>query len=416
MFDLIPRIKNRRVSGEISVENLVDALKNPSFTQKALVDKARTLPKDSVDYHDLKASLPCIVPNYRHNGYIKAATIKKPTGYLYIDIDNDISFDPTPFDYVVACWKSLSGKGKGVLVSVDNLPTDNIEKGSLDYAVQQIATLLGIEPDKAAISRDRLNVIGYDKDVYYNPSHTTYSVEWGTINNSTNNSTNKGNSKKVSKGYNKSNNIRLQPNDTFYSKDIRLTDIDEKLKKYHFGEDEVYLDLEEDKIKYSSVFIPPKIEKGGRNSKLFYLSSAVFGLNPNIEENRLTGYMRKVNSSVCDEPLREEEINNICRKVYKQGPTLYQNKTKRFIFNTMFELSGSERKSIAARETGLKRGKATTEKIINTILRWDVAEEGKITYKKVAEATGVSEVTIKRRSKTIRPMIKEMNQDLKKAA
>src|SRR5690554_1487585 len=119
MFDLIPNYQVRDISGELSVEELVQTLKNPSIIQKKIVDMARKVGKHNYPYDKIKGALPCFIPFYRHNNKVNKGTLKKSTNYIYIDIDEDVSFDPSQHNFVVACWKSLSGNGKGVLISVD---------------------------------------------------------------------------------------------------------------------------------------------------------------------------------------------------------------------------------------------------------------------------------------------------------
>ena len=86
MFNIITNVKNRTVIENITLTELVTQLKNPSIIHKKIVDKARVLGKESLEYNNIKKSLPCFVPNYNHDAYVKTNTIQKSTGFIYIDV------------------------------------------------------------------------------------------------------------------------------------------------------------------------------------------------------------------------------------------------------------------------------------------------------------------------------------------
>src|SRR5690606_1024025 len=126
---------------------------------------------------------------------------------------------------------------------------------------------------------------------------------------------------------------RLRLDDTFSNDGIRTSNLDDKIKDIVFGDNELVRDLGDDKIPYAHVFIPSKIDTGERNTKLHYITSAIYGLNPSISKGRLINYIYKVNSSVCEDSMDREEVEDICNKVYSKGPLLYENKTRRYLFN-----------------------------------------------------------------------------------
>lgn len=412
MIDLILNVKNRVVISQLSVEGLVESIKNPSNVHKSMINEARNLDRKSKKYKTIKENLPCIVPNYNHDSYVKASTIKNSTGFIYIDVDDnsDSDINPEEHPFIVAKWKSLSGIGSGYLISVDNKGED-LSKSYLQKLIMSVSNDLDINPDLEAISRDRLNVISYDKDVYYNPNYTQYKYKDNNLNIESNNI-----NKNTSSNYNSNNTIRLLKDDNFYSKDIRMTNFDTLSNNYTFESDEVFKDLKDNKLKYAEVYIPKNISNGSRNSRLFKIISLIYGLNPNIEFKRLLGFSWSVNTTVCEEPLEESEVTNLVKKIHSTEPELFSNKEKRFIFNRDYMLTGKERKSIAITESNLQRGNDTTNLILDVINDWDFEKYGKITYKKIAKVSGKSYPTVSRRKEDIKEIMKIMNKDLKKVA
>src|SRR5690606_22601959 len=219
---------------------------------------ARKVGKHNYPYDKIKGALPCFIPFYRHNNKVNKGTLKKSTNYIYIDIDEDVSFDPSQHDFVVACWKSLSGNGKGVLISVDNMvPRKKVTTEILKKIGFEVSNSMDINPDLGAVSLDRVNVIGYDEDVYYNPQHSSYALS-----NNYKEESVKKNTKKLS-SINKTPSFnRLRLDDTFSNDGIRTSNLDDKIKDIVFGDNELVRDLGDDKIPYAHVFIPSKIDTG----------------------------------------------------------------------------------------------------------------------------------------------------------
>lgn len=384
MFDIILNVKNRKVISQISLEELISTIKNPSITTKKVVDYARTLDKKSKEYSTIKQSLNCFVPNFNHTSYVESSTINKSTGFLYIDVDYAVSVDYSKFDFIVAAWKSLSGVGLGILVAVEGLNAKSITKKQLELAVNTISSKLDITPDKNAISRDRLNALSYDEDIYSNLGYSTLKL---LLDNNSN--------KKLQSNSNKSLSIRLEMDDNFFSNDIRYSNLDSFLEKYTFEDDEVYKDLGDNKIHYCELYIPKTIKDGNRNSKLFQICSMVRGLNPNLKPERLLGFMSAVNNSVCQNPLEDCEIKNMVNRILLKEPELFSNKTKTYLFNPDYMLTGNERRSIAVTQSNYKRAKTTDKKIKALIDNWDYSL--KLTKKNISKISGISYFTIIKR-------------------
>lgn len=395
MFNIITNVKNRTVVGNISLDELVTQLKNPSIMHKKIVDKARILGKNSLEYDNIKKSLPCFVPNYIHNSYVKIDTIDKSTGFIYIDVDYELSLDFSKFSFIAASWKSLSGIGSGILVALDDSVDIGTDLKTMRAIINDICSTLDIKPDSCAVSRDRLNVIGYDYDVYYNENYSKYEVS-KLINT---------NEHKVDKKENNNNSIRLVRNVHFYEGDLRLTNLDDFTKEFVFKDDELYIDMSDTPIEYTEVYIPKSISSGERNSRLYKILSAVRGLNPVLSKDRLIGFAKHINNTRCYEPLDEGELINICIRVSEAVPNLFPNKIKKYVFNPIYTLTGVERRSVASSESRKKAGRKTTKKLLDYVKEWDEAVDGKFTLKALSEKSKVSYKTVLRRKKDINSLV-----------
>ena len=395
MFNIITNVKNRTVIENISLDELINQLKNPSIIHKKIVDKARVLGKNSLEYDNIKKSLPCFVPNYTHNSYVKVDTINKSTGFIYIDVDYELSLDFSKFSFIAASWKSLSGVGSGILVALDDTVDIGTDLKTMRAIINDICSTLDVKPDSCAVSRDRLNVIGYDYDVYYNENYSKYEVT-NLINN---------NEYKVDKKENKKLSIRLARNVHFYEGDLRLTNLDDFTKDFVFKDDELYIDMSDNPIEYTEVYIPKSIGSGERNSRLYKILSAVRGLNPMLSKDRLIGFAKHINNTKCYEPLEENELINICIRISETTPNLFPNKVKKYVFNPIYTLTGVERRSVASSESRKKAGRKTTKKLLDCVKEWNETVDGKFTLKALSEKSKVSYKTVLRRKKDINNLV-----------
>lgn len=387
MFNIITNVKNRNVIGNITLDELVEQLRNPSIVHKKIVDRARSLPKNSKDYDKIKKSLPCFVPNYTHDKYVKVDTIENSTGFIYIDVDYEIDIDFSKYSFIAASWKSLSDIGSGMLVALDNIEKIGTDLKTMRAIINDICNTLDIKPDKCAVSRDRLNVVGYDYNAYYNREYTKYNVSY--VDNSSD--------KKVDI---KENNIyqeRLESDVHFYNGDLRLSNLEDFTNDLVFEDDELYKDLSENPIMYTEIYIPKSIKVGERNSRVFKIMSAIKALNPFITKERFLRFAKYINNNKCHEPMESEEIHNLCHRVFESSVKLYPNKVKKYPFNPIYTLTGRERTNIATAASRKKTAKKVTDCLIDMINNWDEKVEGKLTLKALSLKSGKAYKTILRR-------------------
>ena len=401
MFNIITNVKNRDVIDNITLEELVFHLKNPSVIHKKIVDKARALGKDSKQYEAIKKAVPCFVPNYNHNNYIKTETIEKSTGFIYIDIDYKLDINFSEFSFIAASWKSLSGIGSGILVALDDYDKLSTDLNTMKAIINSVCETLDIMPDKAAVSRDRLNVMGYDYDTYYNSNFTKFDTSF--IDNKEDNKEDK----KVVTRENKKLLERLESDYHFYDGDLRLSNLEELKQNLPFKDDLLFLDMSDNPIKYTSIYIPKSIPLGDRNSKVFKILSSIKALNPLISKERFIGFAHHINNTKCFEPMNKEELNDICKKLINKHIPLFANKEQKYPFNPIYTLTGKERTSIASGEHNKKEGKKNTDKILIAVQEWDVNKDGKFTIKALSDKIGLSYKTVLTRKKEIKICISQ---------
>lgn len=392
MFNIITNVKNRDVIDNISLDELIHQLKNPSVIHKKIVDRAREIDKSSKEYSSIKKSLPCFVPNYLHNEYVKIETIQKSTGFIYIDVDYEFDIDFSEHSFVVASWKSLSGVGKGILVSLEDSDNISTDLSTMRAIINSICEVLDIKADKCAVSRDRLNVIGYDYDVYYNPNFTKFNTS----------NISKIDSEKSGKGKNNILALRLETDYHFYEGDLRLSNLEEMKEKLVFEDDVLFLDMSDNPLKYTSVYIPKSIPIGSRNDSMFKILSTVKALNPLIKSERFIGFANHINNTKCYEPMDKEELNTICHRLLSKNLPLYPNKEQKYPFNPIYTLTGKERQSIASSEHNKKEAKRNTDKIIQAVMSWNTSKDGKFTLKALSVKVGMSYKTVRLRKDDIK--------------
>ncbi len=397
MFQIVSNVFNRSIITSLSLEEYINTMKNPDFVRKSQVDLARKtyknseLKKDDPLYKSIKNSLPCITFLNTFTNYVINENIVESTGFMYLDIDDIQHIDISEYPFVVSYWKSLSNNGYGILIKCEN--TNDLQKN-----LKELSTLFNIELDKNAVSKDRLNVLGYDTNIYFNPNYTSYVFN---------------NNEVVSLTYiNNNSSNRLQLNDTEKGvENVRFSNLKDLIKGYEFN-GEAFIDLGDEKLEYAEVFVPKNIFDGNRNKSMFVLCSQIRGLNTWISESMLFRICSTINKDKFKPELSINELSEIVRKVYaKENPMVILNKTKRILFNPDYDLSKFDKQSMAIKQIREVEGKKNTVKIIKCVENWDFDLMGKISQSKIAKVTGFGIATVKRRSTEIKKVFDILNKE-----
>lgn len=400
MFQIVSNIYNRNVITSVSLDEFINMMKNPDFLRKSQVDLARKIYKESElgkedpSYVSIKNSLSCITFFNVFNGSVRNDNIVNKTGFMYLDADHINNLDLSNFNFVVAYWKSLSNDGYGILIKCSNMLEEPLEN------VKEISKVLGIKLDNNAVSKDRLNAIGYDEKIYYNSEYVDY-----IFNN---------NEKVSSSNINTKSSNRLRVDDTKYQEEVgklRFSNLREIEDNYDFeGKDFAIL---EEKIEYAEVFVAKNIFEGNRNNSMFIICSQIRGLNSWISQESLFRVCKTINEDKFKPQINLSELNDIVRKVYEnKNPIVILNKTRRVLYNPKSGLSREDKKFITGSEMGKFKKNITTNKILECINDWDFKTNGKISFEKISNNSKLGIATIKRRSNIIKPIIQKLNKEM----
>lgn len=390
MISCFEHIKNSFVVKEIDIYEFIEHIKQPEPPVLDLISKARLYygrSKHLYDYHKLQ--LPCFTLNFSFNHKKANVNIKAPTGFIYLDLDNETDIDLTN-ELIFVSWKSISNNGRGILVKVNGLTIDNFKNTYLSIAKE-----LNIEADKQAIKPTQSCFHSYDKDIYVNNNSVTYQC----------------------KEY-----VKSSPSKDIYLKEKRKdsTEMGEynkicfnNIDDYDFkGKD--YLYFEDDKINIASVFIPKIIKQGGRNNIISSIAYQIKSLNKNIKFDDFYRLMVSINYTHCRPVLNDDEIEKIIVSAFNNKnlkPIL--NEEKRFLFNPKKNLSHKEKMKIIAPIMGKRKSEETIFEIREVLNKWNVYKQGKVTINSLIKATGKSKNTIEKYYKLFKDLRTKINNDFK---
>ena len=394
-INIINSITNRQISSNMTLEGLVDFIKNPNSPHVPFINSARSFGKGSVAYDSIKKNnIPCAILNFNHSkGYVKGNTVSKPTGYLYIDVDNSLDVDLSS-DHISAYWKSLSGTGYSIVVAVKGLTKSNYKS-----ATMEVSDLLGLPLDKGAISIDRVTCISYDPDAYYNPNAVVYHIQ--TTSNEENYHTVLTNTNSL---------YGLGLYDSFSKTKVRVSTIEDLYKGIDFNGEPVH-DLGTGGMPYADIHFNIRgVSKGNRNVAMYSTIQQLRAMNPWMHKDRVVAYINGINKKAFKPMLSKVELNSIIESAFKEkNPKLLMNRTRRFLYNPDYDLTTRDKRSIAIKELNRVRVGNTDMKIRSVLECWDFSKNGKITLKKIANIAGISIPTVNRRGKQLKEIIKEKN-------
>ena len=393
-LNITKSLVNKEIKDNWSLKELVSFIKNPPNTHITKVKASRELFKVCKDsYERVKLSFPCFIPNFTFkNKYVKGSNLDLPTGYLYIDIDDNTSIDLNS-PYIAAYWKSLSNEGYTVIVSVDGL-----DKSKLRESTKYVSDKLNLPLDSCAISIDRNVVISYDPNAYYNKDSQTIQLPT--------HSRVKQVHKPVKLTRERKEGLTVLCNNSKTDK-LRTNNLDDIIGDINF-EGEVMVDLGM-KVEYANVgSVYLKVPVGKRNSSLFFMGCQVKALNTWASLEDMMPYMRTINKDGMSVPVSDKELITICRNVIKKYLNgelkLYKNKSRRFLFNPDYELSATQKRSLVAHyinKMTVKKNRAIVKKYI--------AETGVYNKTEISEAVGLSRNTVSKyvNMELVRKMIEE---------
>jgi hypothetical protein len=409
MFQIIPSTTNRNIIKTIpDLKNLVQYISSKEGREE-IPDllKARDLGKNHSSYRYIKTQkLPCTAINFNYkNNYIKGENIDTSTGYLYIDIDNiaDIQFNTT---YICAYWRSLSNNGYTVIVKVDGLTKENFKPATLE-----IAKSLELPYDSAAISIDRLTVLSYDENAYFNDNTEIINVN-DVLNISIN-----GNPPAITVPQKQDVKIDDEKVSHFICNKyllsgcnlngtkLRFDNLQELKENIDISFDENGVcDLKQNKLPFVKTFFPTKVKEGNRENFLKSFIYNLRGLNPNIDKENFEKYIHYINKNKMQIPLPYNEVKSCIEKVYeKQNKIeLKSNASKRFFFDETKPMAKSEKQSFVGKYVSKDKVVKSKAKIRDALENWNFEELGKMSIRNIAKKSELSKSTVEKYLKAIK--------------
>lgn len=385
MFNKIQSVTNRKIIDNFSdLKSLVNYIKSTKREEINHILEARKTGKGSAEYKNIKKyKLPCAIINFNHkNNYVNGSTVTNSTDYLYLDIDDADSLGDIDFNYVSAYWKSLSNNGYSIVVKVNGLTPYNLQE-----SYRYVGNILDINYDAAAISIDRVTVLSYDPNAYY--SSNTRIIDLSEIIVDTKKSTHSVSNNIFNLGYHQNGDK------------IRIDNLNEVIEQsnveINYNEDGVFDLGTDNKISYSKIIIPFKsIKKGKREKVLSSITHQLISFNKNWVKKRIVAYIYSINQNKMQPPLKDQEVNTIVNKKFKQRNELEPmvNAKRRILYDPNFNLSGKQKSLLALKTCNKSTVEKSKAKIRIVLQNWNYNELGKITQKKVIQITKMNKKTV----------------------
>lgn len=290
--------------------------------------------------------------------------------------------------YVCAYWRSLSNTGLTLVVKVDGLTFDNFKA-----ATKEISNLLKIPFDNKAVSIDRLTVLSYDPNAYYNENVEVFTVTELIFEQSAKLSSidSKDFRDTIIKdkpliGIQRGGKIR-----------VKYNNLDETIQGMDITYDDrgIY-DCGQDKVRYHSAFMPKRVKEGNREKVLGLYAKRLLFLNPDLDKKTLSKMIFYANMINLLTPLENSEVWGIIDKAFNKRDNPRTNKTKRFFFQDV-TLTAVEKSRKCLEIINQEKRERTQEKkniISELFCNWNCHENGKITPKKIMELTGLKKTMV----------------------
>src|SRR5690554_20933 len=152
-------VRSSDVECTLDIAEVFEIIKNGDSALKH-IEYARSFTRGSEDFDSVKTNLiPTFRFNFLFNEKALNKNITKPTGLIFIDVDNVKSIPKS--DFIFAKWKSVSLNGFSVLVKVENLSIENFYD-----CYDKLTCLLELKSDLGARKPTQQTVQSYDPDIY----------------------------------------------------------------------------------------------------------------------------------------------------------------------------------------------------------------------------------------------------------
>lgn len=385
---------------QIEFSDLIDLIKNNP--NASVIEQIRMLRQQGNDvYKEIKDTLPYITPNCS----VKYRKLKKEvefetnficsSGYIFFDIDDikDViqykKYFIEKYQHLVSLVASSTSLGGiSILFKLKNHPTSKFEY----FQVWETIRTTILKDEKIDINcKDfgRALFVSYDTSLYYNFENEIDIKDY----------INEANSISIQQ-----NIVRNDPSDisNYKFNKIPIKEVFNKLILKTCVDVSNPL-VEINPVDYSEVNFHRGIKDGTKHNIYMGMIHTLVYLNPDIQPDYIFQYLLYVNNNFADPSMDKEKLENLFRFVYesiKSNPDYeFKNiRTKSVHFKSGCSKSGDEKRKIAVELNGVIRKNSSIDKI--DLARQQLEAQGiKITQKKIAELSGLSIATVKRRFK-----------------
>jgi hypothetical protein len=399
-FTSFPNLKSYK-GNDISFDELISKIREGSDP----VIEARLAGKPSTRYEEIKATrVEAFQPNVRN--FLRSRDTRyntDSTGFIFLDIDNlPTSAEASAFkisicakfNFISACWLSLSGCGLSLLVRVTKC-NRNLFDGYWD----KLNELFEGRIDSRTRSYDQLCCISFDHDVFVNHESIAFDSLY-----------------KV--GY---RGLRFKE----FLPEPEFADVNSPVVSRE-GRAIVELNLS----KYQPFRGPDGMMRrsngipvGKRNATIGLISMLLIYLNPQADRSQLLNAVLSLSRYYSIVPLSYNEVvrifNSNFKKLSKLSRTefslmLEKYKVKRYVFfHPHCTLTKNEKLSVIQKEINFikGKGKAYTEALLEAAIA-SLQDGTPITRKRLMEFTSLSESTIKRYWKPLKVFIDNYNNEI----
>lgn len=365
---------NSNVTSEISFEILKTLIKyNP---QQENILKMHKLVKGSFEYDEIKRQLPCVKPHGTFYDYCKKENFKKPSGYIFFDIDKgDIesikqSLLKNHSDKISLLGKSVGGKGIFFYVKIANKEAINARNflSVQNYLINNIFKEYIIDLNAKGVNRNQ--VIPFDNNLYSNDVK-------GLV---------------ISKDVIEDNKGAFSYNKDIKERNVNTTPctfLDIKEVNKHIVWKTVH-DIGEAKyvvqdVQTATLFIPRCITDGNKHKSFKAMVNIIMFNNPKIEFTYLVSFINFINSKYTDKPMKIQEMNFVVKSEFnriKETGVFRYTKTRHVITNSL--LDRRTRQLLGARGVGEYKVAKSKNAITTAINILKEAHE-KVTQQNVAD-------------------------------
>lgn len=385
------RMKKNSSHTKITIEHWLDLIKNTPKQYLDIIESCRLLydaTGKSMSYSKLKEVLPI---SQLHGSFPirKESSCESLSGYVYLDVDNCdlVSIKNTLMSnqYVYAIWKSVSGKGLGILVKYKTTKT------LFNNLIKEIAKEIGIESslDIQALGLARNNFLSHDKEIYINNDSIEFESKFVASKES------------VYLSYTKFEKRIF--NLSIHFSDCKGLQFETILKEY--PQDVVFIEHEYFKAFWPFIATgkPKKVSKGERNHTLTSFINNLRILNP-TKKQLVLSLVSAYNNEYCSPSLFTEEIEKMVEYAYSKELQPIGVRIKKIWVDPKIK---DKRKAVG--EARSSNSKDKIEECLSLLL----CENEKITPTKIIKLTGLSRATVYKYLDTYKEEITEFNMTIK---